>query len=177
MARDSGVRHVVLTGGEPLLFPNIDPLSQHLARQGLHITIETAGTIAPSSKLHCNLMSISPKLSNSTPVKGDARDPGGKWHLLHEQRRFNPAALQALIDSFPLRQFKFVVTGPADLAEIDKLLDHLSGWQPHEIMLMPEGTTAPRREDSDYVVGECIRRNWRYCHRLHITLFGHTRGT
>ena len=60
-----GCRHVVVTGGEPMIAPEIVPLTEELARAGLHITIETAGTVyAP---VVCHLMSISPKLANSTP--------------------------------------------------------------------------------------------------------------
>ena len=57
--------HVVLTGGEPMLFAELIPLAARLRRSGRHITIETAGTLY--LPLECDLMSISPKLSNSTP--------------------------------------------------------------------------------------------------------------
>ena len=58
-------RHVVITGGEPMIAPGIAELSQRFRERGMHITFETAGTVfAPVA---CDLMSISPKLSNSTP--------------------------------------------------------------------------------------------------------------
>src|SRR5688572_20004036 len=59
-------RHVVLTGGEPMVARGISELAQRLRDDGLHITIETAGTIAPDG-IACDLASLSPKLSNSTP--------------------------------------------------------------------------------------------------------------
>ena len=63
--RFPAARHVVLTGGEPMIAPGIVELSQRFRELGLHITIETAGTVfAPVA---CDLMSISPKLANSTP--------------------------------------------------------------------------------------------------------------
>src|SRR6266481_3606251 len=40
-----GASHVVLTGGEPMLFAELIPLTAGLRRQGRHITIETAGTL------------------------------------------------------------------------------------------------------------------------------------
>ncbi|MFZ4733980.1 MAG: 7-carboxy-7-deazaguanine synthase QueE, partial [Pirellulales bacterium] len=43
----SGHRHVVLTGGEPLLFEDAIPLVNTLRRTGHHVTVETAGTILP----------------------------------------------------------------------------------------------------------------------------------
>ncbi len=57
--------HVVITGGEPMLYAELVPLADALSRQGRHITIETAGTL--DLPVACDLMSISPKLANSTP--------------------------------------------------------------------------------------------------------------
>src|SRR5580693_6278799 len=57
--------HVVVTGGEPMIAPEIILLTERLRGLGLHITIETAGTVF--KPVACDLMSISPKLSNSTP--------------------------------------------------------------------------------------------------------------
>ena len=59
-------RHVVVTGGEPMIAREIVPLTERLRARGLHITIETAGTVF--QPVACDLMSISPKLSNSTPA-------------------------------------------------------------------------------------------------------------
>ncbi|MDX2131987.1 MAG: 7-carboxy-7-deazaguanine synthase QueE [Planctomycetota bacterium] len=177
-ARGSGVRHAVLTGGEPMMFAQIEPLAAALRAHGMHITIETAGTI--DRAVACDLMSISPKLANSTPREGDPRDPGGTWRRLHEQRRINLPVLQALLDRCPGRQLKFVVAPgslDADLAEIDALLARLRGWSPDDVLLMPEGVTptdaAPRRA----IASACMERGWRYCPRLHIDLFGNVRGT
>jgi 7-carboxy-7-deazaguanine synthase len=58
-------RHVVITGGEPMLFAELIPLCRELRRRGRHITIETAGTLYLPAE--CDLMSISPKLSGSAP--------------------------------------------------------------------------------------------------------------
>jgi 7-carboxy-7-deazaguanine synthase len=177
-ARESGVRHAVLTGGEPMLFDAIEPLSRGLRAAGMHITVETAGTILRTPPgLACDLMSISPKLASSTPAAGDPRDPSGAWQERHEVRRLNPAALQGLLDGFPERQLKFVVCGPADLAEIEGVLGGLSGWDPGDVLLMPEGAAPPSSEMRRWLAAECIRRGWRYCPRLHIELFGNVRGT
>ena len=66
-------RHVVITGGEPMLFAELIPLTAALRAAGRHITIETAGTLY--LPVQCDLMSISPKLANSTPPP--ARDAAG----------------------------------------------------------------------------------------------------
>jgi 7-carboxy-7-deazaguanine synthase len=188
-AAAKGVRHVVVTGGEPMMFAQTTELTRRLAMPreqggaGMHITIETAGTVIPDGGgggVTCHLMSISPKLSNSAPVN-DARDPGGVWAKRHEERRLNVPVLQRLLDEFPGtatadRQLKFVIASEADLAEIDELLSRLRGWKPADILLMPEGTP-PSAERRDAAVRLCMERGWRYCHRLHLDLFGNVRGT
>lgn len=171
----SGVRHAVLTGGEPMIFDGVEELAASLRRGGMHVTIETAGTVDRGAE--CDLMSISPKLASSTPVVGDARDPLGVWRERHEARRLNLGALQALIEHCPDRQLKFVVCRPADLEEIEGLLARLRGWAPQDVLLMPEGTSVPRAAETLWVVEACVGRGWRYCHRLHIELFGNRRGT
>ncbi|MBC7834577.1 MAG: 7-carboxy-7-deazaguanine synthase QueE [Phycisphaerales bacterium] len=180
-ARAGGVAHAVVTGGEPMMFPGAVALTHALRDAGLHVTIETAGTYPPhgpeaagaGEPFHADLMSISPKLASSTPTAALA----GEWSARHEQRRLNFSALQGLLDAYPCRQLKFVLCGPADLDEIDSVLQRLRGWSPGDILLMPEGTSAPGRDLTNFAVRACIQRGWRYCHRLHIELFGHTRGT
>ena len=82
--RRHDARHVVVTGGEPMLFAELAPLTEALRQEGLHITIETAGTLY--QQLACDLMSISPKLGNSAPpVEQDVR-----WHERHERTRHRP---------------------------------------------------------------------------------------
>src|SRR6266700_3033332 len=81
-------RHVVVTGGEPMIAPEIVPLTERLRDRGLHITIETAGTVF--HPVACDLMSISPKLSNSTPA-----DP--RWAGRHDRLRIQPATLAQLM--------------------------------------------------------------------------------
>ena len=78
---DSQSRHVVLTGGEPMLQREVVQLCKEIKSAGFHITIETAGTIF--HQLDCDLMSISPKLSNSDPQPSRA----GEWLAKHQSKR------------------------------------------------------------------------------------------
>ena len=138
-------------------------------------------------------MSVSPKLANSTP-SGDPRDPSGAWAERHESRRLDPDALRALWHGSPElnaanpdgwdRQCKFVVTGEDDLPEIESVIALLDEGRadagrtpPGDIMLMPEGTSEPTPAARDTVQAICMRRGFRYCTRLHIHLYGDTRGT
>ena len=177
-AHAAGLRHVVLTGGEPMMFDGIESLTQQLKSADFHITIETAGTIARTSDvIACDLMSVSPKLANSTPHAGDERDPNGVWRARHESRRLNHTVLQALVDGWPEHQLKFVVTSASDLQEIDAILKPLSGVSADRVMLMPEGVIVPSATQTEWITNACIERGYRYCPRLHIALFGNTRGT
>jgi 7-carboxy-7-deazaguanine synthase len=158
-----------------MLFEGLAPLSHALREGGMHVTIETAGTIDLPG-VHADLMSVSPKLADSTP-HDDPRDPSGAWAARHEARRLNTGVLNALIARAPDLQLKFVVSSPADLPEIDALLDELEGWSEGDVMLMPEGVRSPRPEAVGWILEACTERRWRYCQRLHIELFGDTRGT
>ena len=164
--------HVVLTGGEPMIAPDLPELAEALKKQGKHITIETAGTIPPSG-IPCDLASISPKLSNSTPPA--SRDPA--WAKRHEATRLQPEVISEWIRSYPF-QLKFVVSSDNDLLEIKSLLLKLPKIPVDRVLLMPEGidskTLASR---SSSLVEICKREGFRFCFRLQIELFGHTRGT
>ena len=164
--------HVVLTGGEPMITLDLPELAAVLKKQNKHITIETAGTILPNG-IPCDLASLSPKLSNSTPPP--ERDPA--WAKKHEAIRLQPEVISEWIRKYPF-QLKFVVSSENDLVEIKDLLSRLPPVPLHQILLMPEGidvkTLATR---SPWLVDICKREGFRFCPRLHIELFGHTRGT
>ena len=164
--------HVVLTGGEPMIAPDLPELAGALKKQGQHITIETAGTIPPNG-IPCDLASISPKLSNSTPPS--SHDPA--WAKKHESTRLQPEVMSEWIRKYPF-QLKFVVSSENDLAEIKSLLLKLPKIPVDLVLLMPEGidskTLASR---SPWLVETCKREGFRFCPRLHIELFGHKRRT
>jgi hypothetical protein len=83
--------HVVLTGGEPMLFAELIPLAAALRERGWHITVETAGTLY--LPVACDLMSISPKLSNSAPPP----EPDPRWAERHARQRHAPDVIRRLL--------------------------------------------------------------------------------
>lgn len=174
-ADDSGVRHVVVTGGEPLLFPAASQLCKQLIAAGFHVTIETAGTVDCGAP--CSLLSLSPKLANSTPAADDPRDPSGSWRTRHESSRLQPDVINTLIERAPSVQLKFVIDAPGDLPEIEQLLAQLRGYAPSDVMLMPQGVTHPEPEREAWIRSACEDRGWTYCPRLHILVFGDRRAT
>lgn len=167
-------RHCVLTGGEPMVARGVKELAAALRAEARHITIETAGTVPPEG-IACDLASLSPKLSNSTP---SANEIDQAWIERHEQTRLRPEILRAWLEAGNY-QLKFVYTQPSDLDEIDALIESIGiPVPPYKILLMPEGTDeahiAARQME---LVSLCTQRGNRYCDRLHIRLFGNTKGT
>ena len=158
-------RHIVVTGGEPMIAPEIVPLTERLRDIGLHITIETAGTVfAPVA---CDLMSISPKLANSTPE--------GEWSARHERLRIQPSVLNELMARYEY-QLKFVIEKREDAEEAAALADQL-GAARERVILMPEGTDREAlRERSVWLAEVCKQEGFRFSPRLHVELWGNERG-
>ncbi|MCA9714064.1 MAG: 7-carboxy-7-deazaguanine synthase QueE [Myxococcales bacterium] len=174
-----GPQHVVITGGEPLLFKGVAALTRLLAAAGHHITIETAGTVWQDD-VCCDLMSISPKLSHSTPWQ---RAP--RLAHRHDQRRIALKTLRRLMSSFTW-QLKFVVQGrdagalARDVGEIETLLTQLAVARTDRacVLLMPECVDPGALTDRYRALTRlCVERGFRVGERLHIALFGHTPGT
>jgi 7-carboxy-7-deazaguanine synthase len=161
--------HVVVTGGEPMIAPGIVDLTRELKSLDLHITVETAGTVY--EPVICDLMSISPKLANSTPLK----EEGGRWATQHDRLRYQPEVLGRLMAEYEY-QLKFVVSEAADIAEIEKIVEE-TGAQRDRVMLMAEGTTAESiGERAGWIAEICKCEHFRYSPRLHIALWGNQRG-
>ena len=168
-------RHVVLTGGEPMIAPDLHALAAEIRKLGHHITLETAGTVAPTG-IACDLASLSPKLLNSAP---DATQHP-TWRRRHEATRWQPDVIRAWLDRGEgTYQFKFVVTSPADVAELEEMLASLQRDIPrHKVLLMPEGVTPEALQARSAWLSElCKARGYRYAHRLHVELYGNRRGT
>jgi len=164
--RGHPARHVVVTGGEPMIAPEIVALSGRLRAAGMHITIETAGTVF--QPVACDLMSISPKLANSTPS-----DPG--WSGRHERLRIQPDVLAELMSRYE-HQLKFVVARPEDLDEVREIITTLQAAR-DRVILMPEGTDHERlRERGLWLAEICKNEGFRFSPRLHVELWGNQRG-
>lgn len=167
-------RFVVVTGGEPMIAKEMPALLTALREAGKHITIETAGTVAPDG-VPCDLASISPKLGNSTPLPGEI-EPA--WIERHERTRLQPDVLRAWCAHYDV-QLKFVISSEADVEEAAGVV-HSIGLPiaPERILVMPEGISVEAlREKSALLVETCKQRGWRFSPRLHVELFGNKRGT
>ena len=160
-------KHAVVTGGEPLLAHEIEELTKQLKREGFHITIETASTIF--KPVSSDLMSLSPKLSNSTPE--------GKFARMHEEHRLNVPVIQQFIDGYEY-QLKFVADKKTDLVEIEDILSKLRNVDRTRVLLMPQGRTKEElHERAPWIVELCKEHGFCYTPRLQIELWGNRRGT
>jgi 7-carboxy-7-deazaguanine synthase len=160
--------HVVITGGEPMQSPEIVELTRLLKDFDYQITIETAGIF--DAPVLCDLMSISPKLSNSTPSKTTS-------NFNHEQNRFKPEVVQNQILRYNY-QLKFVVDTPNDLDEIEKYLNLFSGVTPERVFLMPQAVDVnTMTEKSTWIIPFCEQHGYRYCPRMQIIWYGNKRRT
>ena len=163
--------HVVLTGGEPMLQKEVVLLTEGLKANDLHITIETAGTI--DRPVQCDLMSISPKLSNSTPAVARA----GDWTERHERDRHQPQVIAALTKRYEY-QLKFVVDEPSDCEEILSYLAEFPDINSDRVLLMPQGVVIEDLQQREqWVKPFCDQHQFQLCRRMHIVWFGNKRGT
>lgn len=164
-------RHVVITGGEPFLTPELPDLTAALRDRGKHITIETAATIHQS--VACDLMSMSPKLANSTPWQRAQ----GKFAARHEARRLNLDVVQQFVDRYDY-QLKFVVQEKDDFDEVRAVIRMLQKVDPTRVLIMPQAVRRDQlRRRSAWIVDRCQQYGYSFTPRLHIELFGNRRGT
>jgi len=164
-------RHVVVTGGEPMLFAELIPLCSRLGEIGRHITIETAGTL--HLPVACELMSISPKFSSSAPSA--AAHP--RWHRRHERERHRPEVIRRLVAEYDY-QLKFVIDTPADLDDVSRYLAEVPEICRERVLLMPQGID---REElaarAEWLRPYCQTEGLVFCPRKQIEWFGPVRGT
>jgi len=166
-ASGSGVPSAVVTGGEPLLQREVGDLTRGLRAAGLHVTVETAGTLAPA--FECDLLSVSPKTTNS--------DPQGRWLERHRGQRADLGPLRVLLGRFPAYQLKFVIQDGDDMSDVLEILDAVGPVDPCRVLLMAEGRSAGEiAVRAAGVAALCVKHGFRYTPRLHLDLFGDGRG-
>lgn len=157
-----GGNRLVITGGEPLL------QGAGLARmvallEGHAVEIETNGSVQPHPALDPLVAqyNVSPKLSHS----------GNPAELALVPERLAAWAAD------PRAWFKFVVASPADIEEVAALVN-THALPRKRVMLMPEGTSSEvLRSRESWLAPLCLEHGFGLSDRLHIHLYGDTRGT
>ena len=162
------IDHVVITGGEPFIFEKeLEQLCAILKEHNKFITIETNATRFHYVK--ADFISMSPKLSSSTPIVGT-------WSEKHEKRRINKEVIHSFLGSYAC-QIKFVVARSSDLDEILQLKEELS-LPRNKIVLMAEGISSEEiRAKQNWILEICKKYGFRYSDRLHIHAWNNKRGT
>jgi organic radical activating enzyme len=157
-----GQNRLVITGGEPLL--QASALAEMLAHlPDISVEIETNGTVAPPVRLDIRVdqYNVSPKLAHS----------GNPADLALIPERLDAWAAD------PRAFLKFVIAAPEDVAEVLELQRRYR-FRPERVFLMAEGTsTAAQRERQAWLSHMCLKHGFRMSDRLHIHLYGDTRGT
>ena len=157
-----GQKRLVITGGEPLL--QCGPLADMLAiLPDIEVEIETNGTTKASAHIDIRVdqYNVSPKLSHSGNEESLA--------LVPERLDFYAADPRAF--------FKFVIAEPSDVDEV-LALQHRYRFKRGHVFLMPEGTdSATLRSRAEWLSELCLEHGFRMSDRLHIHLYGDSRGT
>ncbi|MCE0540738.1 hypothetical protein LWF15_35120 [Kineosporia rhizophila] len=152
---------VVVTGGEPMMRQDvIHDLALRAAATGRSVEIETNATIAPGPALLTAgvWFNASPKLANSA---------------VPERKRIKAEAITALQRSGRTR-WKFVVTSPDDLQEIDQLQRQFGL---SEVWLSPEGTNAQAiAQRMPWMAQAALARGWHLTTREHVLIWGNEHG-
>ena len=161
--------HVVLTGGEPMLSPEIVELTKLLKGFDYQITVETSGIFF--HPVVCDLMSISPKLRNTVPVDDIAVIQE------HDRNRSRPEIVQQLILRYNY-QLKFVVDLEQDLNDVEEYLASFHGIAPNKVLLMPQAIDAETmHQKATWIEPFCKAKGYRYCPRMQLIWYGHKRRT
>jgi 7-cyano-7-deazaguanosine (preQ0) biosynthesis protein QueE len=163
-ARGGAVRHLVISGGEPMLQQKgLQPFIEMLKADGWYIEVETAGTIAPTDGLQVDLFTVSLKLAHSG-------NPLSKRQVPHAIRRFVELSDEGKA------VFKFVVSDLGDFSEVDALVNAY-GINPRFVYIMPEGISAEKvQETTVRIAEETISRNFNLTTRLQVLTYGNKRA-
>lgn len=156
-------KHVVITGGEPLLQQHaLQPLITSLSQNDYTVEIETNGTIAPITPIFklVNQWNISPKLKNAG----------------NSQNKQTALEILATYKSHPNAYLKFVIVEQDDILEAIRLANSLS-FPTDRLIFMPEGASGPKLiNKSEWLRDYCIKSGLRYSSRLHVLLWQGVRG-
>ncbi len=165
LARLEQGAHLVLTGGEPLLWQKqLSQLLCALAPLQHFVEVETNGTLVPDEAFdrHISCYNCSPKLASSgNPAV----------------RAYRASALRALADN-PRAIFKFVIQEPGcDVQEIRERYLKPFAIAPSRVWLMPEAADRTRLIERSAEVMELAKEHgFNFSSRLHLIAWDRATG-
>lgn len=152
---DYGIRNIIITGGEPLLYSQIELLTSELKEKGYFITIETNATIKKSVK--ADLISMSPKLSHANVKDGIVT--------------IDYNVIQYYVDNYNY-QLKFVVKNENDFLDVQHILRGLNNIDYNNVFMMPLASSlAELAVIQKEIVRLCIKYRYRYANRLQLQIW------
>ena len=172
------IKEMMLTGGSPTMHPALVNELTHFAHErGIFITIETEGSHFLETDYPINLLSISPKFTNSIPVVG-AKTPLGeivdeKMIIKHNSKRCNIEAIRQSIEYHDDYHIKPVLDKELSIVqEVEELVKELN-IPDEKIWAMPAGDDRVSLMESYPIVMDFVRdKGWRFTGRSHIMAFG-----
>ena len=171
------INEMMLTGGSPTMHPTIVNELTHLAHErDIFITIETEGSHFLQTDYPINLLSISPKFSNSVPVLGVETPQGAitdeKMVKRHNKFRLNKDAIKKSINYHSDYHIKPVLDKELSMVEeVEEFINELD-IPKSKVWAMPAGDTRISLVESYPVVMDFVRdRGWRFTGRSHIMAF------
>ena len=175
------IKEMMLTGGAPTMHPKLVNELTHFAKEReIFITMETEGSHFLPTDYPINLLSISPKFSNSIPIIG-AITPEGKvadekMIKQHNKFRLNKETIKKSIEYHNDYHIKPVLDKNLNIyGEVYKFLEDLE--IPNEkVWMMPAGDTREALFESYPVVMDFVRdKGYRFTGRAHIMAFNDQR--
>lgn len=171
------IKEMMLTGGSPTMWPALVNELTHFAHDNdIFITIETEGSHFLPTDYPINLLSISPKFSNSVPVVGTPTPQGGitdeKMINQHNKLRLNKDAIKKSIEYHLDYHIKPVLDKELSMVpEVEEFLKDLE-IPNHKVWAMPAGDDRVSLMESYRPVMNFVRdRGWRFTGRAHIMAF------
>jgi 7-carboxy-7-deazaguanine synthase len=160
-----GCNHIVVTGGEPLIWPEVTEFTRKLKDVGYNVTIETNATI--QRKVYCDLVSMSPKLAHSKPSSQLSAVAEN-----HERNRLNIDVINYFMKHHDY-QIKFVVESEKDFFEIEDILTRISNYDETKILIMPLASSRRQlNKVQKKLVRLCVEKGYRYANRLQLQIWG-----
>ena len=171
------ISEMMLTGGSPTMHPKLVNELTHFAHErDIFITIETEGSHFLQTDYPINLLSISPKFSNSVPVVGTLTPQGNvvteKMIVQHNKFRVNVEAIKQSIEYHTDYHIKPVLD--KELSMVPEVEEFLKDCEipNNKVWAMPAGDTREALMESYPVVMDFVRdRGWRFTGRAHIIAF------
>lgn len=174
------IDHIMISGGAPTMHKKLLPwMTQELHDQGYYITLETEGSSFVEG-CHVDLLSLSPKLSNSVPRLGTTTPLGDavtQKHIdRHEKGRKNYQAMGDWLLTSGDYQFKPVIGSPDQVEEIEELAQMLGIPREKMWIMAAGGSKKALEENLEWTLELCVKKGWNFVPRFHILIYDEKRA-